>query len=115
MAGGLLSRLLGRGCGPEEGPADEGAGRGPVAIADAPTRRRLTVQGQVAILTVTPAAEHRWLEAELTDGTGALTLIWMGRHRIAGVTPGRSLRVTGLISERGGRRVMFNPGYELLP
>ena len=75
----------------------------------------LTVQGQVAILTVTPAAEHRWLEAELTDGTGALTLIWMGRHRIAGVTPGRSLRVTGLISERGGRRVMFNPGYELLP
>lgn len=116
MAGGsgLLTRLLGRVR--EQPPAPEqNRAAGPVAIAQAPDREHLTIEGRLTILTVNPSSRHRWLEAELDDGTGTVTLIWMGRHRIAGVTPGRLLRASGLISEWGGRRVIFNPRYELLP
>ncbi|WP_316667460.1 OB-fold nucleic acid binding domain-containing protein [uncultured Propionibacterium sp.] len=111
---GLLTRWFGRVRTGERALPEREAGAGPVPIAGAPVREHLTVQGRVAVLTVNPSSKHRWLEADLTDGTGTVTLIWMGRHQIAGVTPGRGLRVTGLISEHGGRRVMFNPRYELL-
>ena len=54
------------------------------------------------------------LEAELYDGTGTLTLIWLGRRRIAGIGPGRAVEVSGRIGEHDGQRVLYNPRYELL-
>jgi hypothetical protein len=53
------------------------------------------------------------LEAELYDGTGTVSLIWLGRRRIAGIEPGRTLVVRGRISKQGPRRVIYNPWYEL--
>lgn len=110
---GLLSRWFGR---DRDDDQDEARDRddGPVPIAAAPIRKRLTVQGQVKALAANLGPGQHWLEADLADGTGTVTIIWMGRRRIAGVTPGRALRVTGLIGEHRGRRVMFNPRYELL-
>ena len=37
-----------------------------------------------------------------------------GRRELAGMTPGRRLRATGRITTSGGRRVIFNPRYELI-
>ena len=37
------------------------------------------------------------MEAELYDGTGAITVIWLGRRRIGGINPGRSMQVAGRI------------------
>ena len=55
------------------------------------------------------------MEAELYDGTGVISLVWLGRRHIAGIEPGRRLRVTGMVTGDGEGRSIFNPGYELLP
>ena len=47
--------------------------------------------------------------------SGIVDVIWIGRRRIPGIEPGRVIRANGRISEREGRRVIFNPKYELLP
>lgn len=53
------------------------------------------------------------LQAELFDGTEGITLIWMGRRRIPGIEPGRTMRARGRISVRDGQKVIYNPYYEI--
>ena len=67
------------------------------------------------VLTLNPRGSNRWLEAELRDGTGAVTLIWMGRRRIPGLRAGRHVNVEGMITEADGHRVIYNPRYTILP
>ena len=55
------------------------------------------------------------LEAELYDGTGSITLIWLGRRRIGGVECGRSLVARGRMSVYEGRPTIYNASYELRP
>jgi len=88
---------------------------GLVTIADAPDREHVTVQGTLKTVTLRPRGGVPALEAELYDGSGALTLVWLGRRRITGIGPGRSVRVGGRIGVQDGHRIMFNPRYELLP
>lgn len=85
------------------------------SIADAPDRERISVRGTLRTVTLRPRGGVPALEAELYDGSGTLTLIWLGRRRITGIQPGRDLAVRGLIGLQGGNRVMFNPRYELIP
>lgn len=54
------------------------------------------------------------LKAELYDGTEGVTLIWMGRKRIPGIEPGRTLKARGRLAVRDGRKVLYNPYYELM-
>lgn len=86
-----------------------------VSIEQAPDRTRVTVDGTLCSLTLRPRGGVPALEAELTDGTGTVTLIWLGRRRITGISPGRALRAEGRISVQDGVRVMFNPRYQLRP
>ena len=53
------------------------------------------------------------LQAELYDGSALITLVWLGRRRIAGIEPGRQIKVIGRIGVQDKMRVMFNPRYEL--
>ncbi len=59
------------------------------------------------------------LRAELGGGAedgGAedtVTLVWLGRNRISGIEPGRVLAAEGILSQQGGRKIMYNPRYEL--
>lgn len=84
------------------------------AIADAQDRGRVTLRGTIDNLTLRPRRTRPWLEAELTDGTGRVTLIWMGRHDIPGIEAGRDLLVEGRLSVADGVRRMYNPRYQLL-
>ena len=88
---------------------------GDVSIEDAPDRQLVTVRGVLRTVTLRPRGGVPALEAELYDGTGVLTLIFLGRRRIAGVAPGRSMRATGRIGRHEGTRLIYNPRYELLP
>lgn len=88
---------------------------GDVCINDAPDRQPVAVQGVLRTVTLRPRGGVPALEAELYDGTGVLTVIWLGRRQIAGIGPGRSLRVRGRIGVSDGTRTMYNPRYELLP
>lgn len=55
------------------------------------------------------------LRAELGGGDDKVTIIWLGRTHITGIEPGRVLAVEGTLSVQGGRKVIYNPRYELAP
>ena len=77
-----------------------------------PTR----VAGEIRAVRIVPRAGSPSLEATITDGTGSIVVVWTGRRKIAGVTPGKRLVVSGRGAATGprGRLLMFNPSYELL-
>lgn len=88
---------------------------GGTPIASVPDRVRATLSGTVRTVTLQPVGGVLSLEAELYDGTGAVSLVWLGRRRIVGIEPGCGITATGVVALQGGRRVMFNPRYELRP
>ncbi len=95
--------------------AKDAATSGCELISDCKPRTHVTVKGRLTSVTLTPSdAQNKWLEAELTDGTGTITLIWMGRRSIPGVAPGALVRVQGLLAIAEGHQVIFNPRYELI-
>jgi RecG-like helicase len=73
----------------------------------------VTVFGRLRSVEFCPQSADATLEAELFDGTEGVTLVWMGRRRIPGIEPGRTLRVRGRLSVRDGRKVIYNPFYEI--
>lgn len=77
-------------------------------------RTQVTIGGTVSAVTLQPRGTTNWLQVDLRDGSGVLTLVWMGRRSIPGITPGTRLKVDGRITTLEGRRMMFNPRYELL-
>jgi len=88
---------------------------GCMPIASCQDRQQVTVTGTLRAVTLRPRAGVPALEAELFDGTDALDVVWLGRRSIAGIEPGRRLVAHGRISHARGRRVLFNPRYELRP
>jgi hypothetical protein len=88
---------------------------GGISIADAPDREPVRIRGVLRTVTLRPRGGVPALEAELDDGTGVLTVVWLGRRRIAGIEPGRSVSVQGRIGAHEGGRIIFNPRYELMP
>jgi len=82
-------------------------------VSEAADRELVDLQGSLRTVTLRPRGGVPALEAELYDGTGVITLIWLGRRRIAGVEPGRRVRVRGRIGTQDKSRVMYNPRYEL--
>ncbi|MGF9755536.1 OB-fold nucleic acid binding domain-containing protein [Microvirga sp. 0TCS3.31] len=86
-----------------------------LAIADAPEREHVVVNGVLRTVTLRPRGGVPALEAELDDGSGVITVVWLGRRRITGVDPGRSVTVSGCIGRQAGVPIMFNPRYELRP
>jgi OB-fold nucleic acid binding domain len=86
---------------------------GLVSIAEAPDRERVIVQGTLKTVTLRPRGGVPALEAELYDGSGSINVVWLGRRRIGGITPGRAIRVEGRIGVQDNQRVMYNPRYSL--
>src|ERR671913_1065246 len=87
---------------------------GSVPIQNCEDRERVQLTGTVSTVTISPRAGHPALEVELRDGSGAVTLVWLGRRQIPGIDCGRALKVWGRISCHEGRRLIYNPRYELL-
>ena len=71
------------------------------------------VAGTLRAVVLRPLAGVPTLEAELYDGTGTVTLVWLGRRRIRGIDPGRDVVARGRLTRRDGRLTVFNPSYEL--
>ncbi len=87
---------------------------GVVSIGEAPDRELVRLRGTLRTVTLRPRGGVPALEAELYDGTGVITVIWLGRRRIAGIGPGRALEVKGRIGTQDATRMLYNPRYELL-
>jgi len=112
-----LRRTLSRWADPEDQHARDlrraHAESGCDTIAGAPDRERVRLRGTLRTVTLRPRGGVPALEAELFDGSGVLTLVWLGRRRIAGIEPGRALQVQGRIGVHDDTRLMFNPRYDL--
>lgn len=93
--------------------ADDGERAGCAPIAAASDRARVSIHGVLRTVALRPVDGVTALEAELDDGTDTVRLVWLGRRRIVGVTPGRRLTARGRISCRDGAKVLYNPAYEL--
>jgi RecG-like helicase len=87
---------------------------GATPIQECQDRERVQLTGTVSAVTINPRAGHPALEVELRDGSGAVTLVWLGRRQIPGIDCGRTLKVWGRISCHEGRRLVYNPRYELM-
>jgi hypothetical protein len=88
---------------------------GATRAADCACGEEVTVLGRLRSVELCPRDAVATLEAELYDGTEGVTLVWLGRRRIPGIEPGRSVRARGRIAVRDGRKVLYNPYYELQP
>ena len=84
-------------------------------VKELPDRRAAVVCGTLRTVTLRPRANVPALVGELYDGSGVLTIVWLGRRQIPGIEPGRRLRVSGRVNRKDGKPVVYNPSYELLP
>lgn len=91
--------------------AESGATR----ACDCASGEEVTVFGRLRSVELCPREAVATLEAELFDGTEGVTLVWLGRRRIPGIEPGRTVRARGRMAVRDGRKVLYNPYYELQP
>jgi len=86
---------------------------GAEAVSGCRRGQQVCVAGRLTSVVYTPRETHPTLEAELWDGSGTVVLVWLGRRRIPGIEPGRSLVAKGRLAQRENRSVIYNPWYEL--
>jgi hypothetical protein len=86
---------------------------GAVPAGDCRRGQIVSVSGRLRTVAYTPRTNLPTLEADLYDGSDVVTLVFLGRRSIAGIEPGRQLTARGRIATRDGRKVIYNPYYEL--
>jgi RecG-like helicase len=82
-------------------------------IAEVVDRQVADVAGTLRTVTLRPRGASLTMEADLYDGSGNITLIWLGRRDIPGIKPGRKIEVRGRVSRIKGELTIYNPDYEL--
>jgi RecG-like helicase len=85
---------------------------GTVRVAEAPSRAPVKLAVTVKRISLVPGEHHDSLEALLTDGTGEVTGVWIGRRSIPGLQLGTRMVVKGVLSKAPTPRRMVNPAYE---
>jgi hypothetical protein len=98
-----------------EDAQERAAAMGGTPCAALSGRRRAAVSGTLRAVTLRPRNGVPALEAELFDGTGTLTVIWLGRREIPGIVPGAAVRVEGFVGCDGTSKTVYNPRYEIVP
>jgi RecG-like helicase len=73
----------------------------------------VTMFGRLRSVETASKAASATVEAELFDGTDSVVLAWIGRRRIPGIEPGKTILVRGRLGERDGAKIIYNPYYEL--
>jgi hypothetical protein len=94
---------------PEGHSGDVDLGAAITSIGSSPRRRPVVLAGWI-----TAVWQRRWagclaLECSLDDGTGAVTLVFLGRRQLAGMEVGRRLVAEGTMGHHRGRLLMLNP------
>ena len=82
-------------------------------IADVADGEVADVAGTLRTVTLRPRGPSLTMEADLWDGSGNVTLIWLGRRDIPGISPGRRIVVHGRVARIKGELTIYNPVYEL--
>jgi amino acid transporter len=100
----------------EGGAVDLGvpAPAGCVPLGEVQARTRVNVIGRVHAVRVQPWGGAPSLEATIKDGTGEITLVFLGRRDVGGVRPGAVITAEGVVGAHRNRAAMLNPAYTLL-
>ena len=83
-------------------------------IGEIQWRKRAQVQGRVTSIKSAPRDSAPYLQVEVWDQTGGVTLQFLGRRDIAGLEVGSQIRAEGMVGEEEGTLTILNPSYELL-
>lgn len=84
-------------------------------ISETEPRSKVRVAGVVRNIRINPD-EGRSVEATITDGSGTLTIRWLGRSSLQGVRLGIGIIAEGTRgSGSDGQAVILNPEYRLVP
>ena len=118
-ADGILRRLTRRLTeDPEQRDADEltdeAVDTGTQRAIDCHRGQDVTMVGTLRSVEANAKGCAGGVKAALFDGTEAVTLVWLGQRRIAGIEPGRTLRVRGRLGKlENGSKAIYNPHYEI--
>jgi hypothetical protein len=77
-------------------------------------RKRAQVQGRVNSIKSAPSNSSPYVEVEVWDETGGVTLQFLGRREITGLEVGAQLRAEGMVGENNGQLIILNPSYEIV-
>ena len=87
---------------------------GTVKVAEAAWRTRVKLAGRVTSVRIhSSAGGARGTVAELSDGTGTMTLVFTGRT-VAGIQPGTRVVVEGMVGNEDSRLAIVNPSFEIV-
>lgn len=93
--------------------AESSLATGALPVVSCSRGQEVTMFGRLRSVETGSKAAAPTVEADFFDGTDSILLVWIGRRRIPGIEPGRTLQVRGRVGERDGRKVIYNPYYEL--
>ena len=82
-------------------------------IGDIGMRTIAATGGRIAYIEVSPKDAPARLTIRVTDASGAIDCIFLGRRLIAGLEPGVIVGIEGRVAQGAGVPVIFNPRYEL--
>jgi hypothetical protein len=82
-------------------------------------RQPVRIVGEVRSVRIVPRAGAASLEATVQDGRGAVTAVFLGRRKIAGLSPGRRVQLEGVVTNNrnannASDHLIYNPLYQLL-
>lgn len=88
---------------------------GCASIGSLQPRHPARVVGVVRSIKVVPRAEVTRLEITISDGTGEISGVWFGHHKIGGLDLGERVIFEGMVGSPGqGKLEILHPTYQLL-
>ena len=94
-------------------PEERGA-PGTTPIIDAHWRQKVCVAGRVRSVRVAPQHDAPTLELIIVDASGSISIVFLGRRALAGVSVGTRMTVEGTVGVHKARLAIMNPSYQLL-
>ena len=82
-------------------------------ISDENTRHYTNLHGKIRSILISPLGAEPRFQAELYDGSGVVTLIWLGRREVKGIEVDQHITVHGHIGFQNKDRIIYNPKFEL--
>jgi hypothetical protein len=85
----------------------------PVAttIAEASPRQRVALTGTIVSTRTFPLGSGTAYAGALSDGTGQIGLVFLGRRAVPGMVPGACCSIEGTARMVDGSLVVWNPRY----
>jgi RecG-like helicase len=84
-------------------------------VGDCRPRTQARVAGVVGSIKVVPRPDVTRLEITISDGTGEISGVWFGHHRIGGLDLGQLVVFEGMVGNPApGRLEILHPTYQLL-